>query len=135
PARRSSDLPPRVVVFMDEIEKAFAGTGTDLSGVKTEMTGTILTYMQDRGADGTIFLGPPGAAKSAVGKATGNTAGVPTIAFDLAAMESSLVGASSARLRTALKISDAVSEGRLLCISTCHSRAGLQPGRRRRFQP
>ncbi len=34
--------PPRVVVFIDEIEKAFAGTGTDLSGVKTEMTGTIL---------------------------------------------------------------------------------------------
>jgi len=39
--------PPRVIVFIDEIEKAFAGTGTDLSGVKTEMTGTILTYMQD----------------------------------------------------------------------------------------
>ena len=31
---------PRVIVFVDEIEKAFAGTGTDLSGVKTEMTGT-----------------------------------------------------------------------------------------------
>ena len=28
--------PPRVVVFIDEIEKAFAGTGTDLSGVKSE---------------------------------------------------------------------------------------------------
>jgi hypothetical protein len=36
--------PPRVVVFIDEIEKAFAGTGTDLSGVKAEMTGTILTF-------------------------------------------------------------------------------------------
>jgi hypothetical protein len=41
---------PRVVVFVDEIEKAFAGTGTDTSGVKTEMTGTILGWMQDRGA-------------------------------------------------------------------------------------
>ena len=51
--------PPRVVVFIDEIEKAFAGTGTDLSGVKTEMTGTILTYMQDREADGSVFIGPP----------------------------------------------------------------------------
>jgi len=30
---------PRIV-FLDEIEKAFAGTGTDLSGVKTELTGT-----------------------------------------------------------------------------------------------
>jgi hypothetical protein len=63
--------PPRVVMFIDEIEKAFAGTGTDLSGVKTEMTGTILTYMQDREADGLVFVGPAGAAKSAAAKATG----------------------------------------------------------------
>jgi len=84
----------RVVVFIDEIEKAFAEPGTDLSGVKTEMTGTILTYMQDREADGAVFIGPPGAAKSAAAKATGGTAGIPTIAFDLPAMESSLVGAS-----------------------------------------
>src|SRR5437667_8685407 len=27
---------PRVIVFVDEIEKAFTGTGTDMSGVKTE---------------------------------------------------------------------------------------------------
>ena len=56
--------PPRVVVFIDEIEKAFAGTGTDLSGVKTEMTGTILTYMQDREADGLVFVGPAGALRA-----------------------------------------------------------------------
>ena len=48
------------IVFLDEIEKAFAGTGTDLSGVKTEMTGTMLTWMQDTEADGLIFIGPPG---------------------------------------------------------------------------
>ena len=60
--------PPRVVVFIDEIEKAFAGTGTDLSGVKTEMTGTILTYMQDREVDGSVFIGPPGSCKSATAK-------------------------------------------------------------------
>jgi len=124
---------PRVVVFIDEIEKAFAGTGTDLSGVKTEMTGTILTWMQDREADGIIFIGPPGAAKSAIAKATGNTAGIPTIAFDLAAMQSSLVGASGDRLRTALKIVDAVSQGRTLFIATCNSIASLPPELRRRF--
>jgi hypothetical protein len=125
--------PPRVIVFVDEIEKAFAGTGTDLSGVKTEMTGTILTYMQDREADGLIFVGPAGAAKSATAKATGGTAGIPTIAFDLAAMESSLVGASTERLRTALKIIDAVSQGRVLFIATCNSIASLPPELRRRF--
>ena len=125
--------PPRVVVFIDEIEKAFAGTGTDLSGVKTEMTGTILTYMQDREADGIVFVGPAGAAKSAAAKATGGTAGIPTIAFDLPAMESSLVGASTDRLRTALKIIDAVSQGRMLFIATCNSIASLPPELRRRF--
>jgi hypothetical protein len=82
------------------------------------MTGTILTYMQDREADGIVFVGPAGAAKSAAAKATGGTAGIPTIAFDLSAMESSLVGASTERLRTALQIIDAVSQGRMLFIAT-----------------
>lgn len=125
--------PPRVVVFVDEIEKAFAGTGTDLSGVKTEMTGTMLTWMQDNEADGLIFIGPAGAAKSAVAKATGNTAGIPTIAFDLGAMQSSLVGGSGERLRAALKVVEAVSQGRALFIATCNSIASLPPELRRRF--
>jgi len=125
--------PPRVVVFLDEIEKAFAGTGTDLSGVKTEMTGTMLTWMQDTEADGLIFIGPPGAAKSAAAKATGNSAGIPTIAFDLGAMQSSLVGGSGERLRAALKVVEAVSQGRALFIATCNSIASLPPELRRRF--
>src|SRR3989475_1073099 len=69
--------------------------GTDMSGVTTEMTGTMLSWMQDHSADGLIFIGPPGAAKSAVGKAAGATAGIPTVAFDLSAMQSSLVGGSA----------------------------------------
>jgi len=48
---------PRVVVFVDEIEKSFGGTGTDTSGVKTEMTGAMFGWMQDRGADGIIAIG------------------------------------------------------------------------------
>lgn len=125
--------PPRVVVFIDEIEKAFAGTGTDLSGVKTEMAGTMLTWMQDHEADGLVFVGPRGACKSAAAKAAGGTAGIPTIAFDLTAMESSLVGASGDRLRSALKVVEAVSQGRALFIATCNSIASLPPELRRRF--
>jgi hypothetical protein len=124
---------PRLVVFVDEIEKAFAGTGTDMSGVKTEMTGTMLSWMQDRGADGTIFIGPPGAAKSAVAKAAGATAGIPTVAFDLSAMQSSLVGGSGERLRAALQVVDAISQGRSLWIATCNSITSLPPELRRRF--
>ncbi len=124
---------PRVIVFIDEIEKAFAGTGTDLSGVKTEMAGTMLTWMQDHEADGTIFIGPPGSAKSATAKATGGTAGIPTIAFDLTAMESSLVGASGDRLRSALKVVEAASQDRTLFIATCNSITSLSTELRRRF--
>jgi hypothetical protein len=124
---------PRVVVFVDEIEKAFAGTGTDMSGVKTEMTGTMLSWMQDRGADGLIAIGPPGAAKSMIAKAAGSTAGIPTVAFDLSAMQSSLVGGSGERLRAALQVVDAISQGRSLWIATCNSITSLPPELRRRF--
>jgi len=48
-------------------------------------------------------------------------------------MESSLVGASTDRLRTALKIIDAVSQGRMLFIATCNSIASLPPELRWRF--
>ncbi len=125
--------PPRGIVFVDEIEKAFAGAGTDLSGVKTELTGTILTWMQDRGADGILFLGPAGSAKSVTAKAAGNTAGIPTIAFDLGAMQGSLVGESGDNLRAALKVVDAVTNGRSLWIATCNSIGTLPPELRRRF--
>jgi hypothetical protein len=124
---------PRVVVFVDEIEKAFAGTGTDLSGVKTEMTGTMLSWMQDRDAEGIVLVGPAGTAKSAVAKAAGNTAGIPTISFDFGAMQNSLVGASGERLRAALQVVDAVSSGRSLWIATCNSIGVLPPELRRRF--
>ena len=48
-------------------------------------------------------------------------------------MESSLVGASTEQLRTALQIIDAVSQGRMLFIATCDSIASLPPELRRRF--
>jgi SpoVK/Ycf46/Vps4 family AAA+-type ATPase len=75
----------------------------------------------------------PGAAKSLVAKATGNTARIPTIAFDLGAMQNALVGASGERLRAALKVVDAVTNGRSLWIATCNSIGTLPPELRRRF--
>ena len=104
--------------------------GTDMSGVKTEMTGTMLSWMQDHSADGLIFIGPPGAAKSAVGKAAGATAGIPTVAFDLSAMQSSLVG-DRQETGAALQVVDAISQGRSLWIATCNSITSLPPELRR----
>lgn len=123
---------PRAVVFIDEIEKAI-GTGQDTSGVSQELLGNLLTWMQDNNADGCIFIGPPGAAKSALAKATGNEAGIPTISMDMGGMKNSLVGESGARFRTALKVIDAVSQKRTLFIATCNSIGILPPELRRRF--
>lgn len=124
---------PRAIVFIDEIEKALAGAGGDTSGTSQEMLGTLLSFMQDKNADGMLFIGPPGAAKSALAKAIGNEGGIPTIAFDISGMKGSLVGESGANIRQALKVVEAVSQGRALFIATCNSIGVLPPELRRRF--
>jgi hypothetical protein len=127
---------PNAVVFIDEIEKFLAGASGsvgDSSGVSQDQLGQLLSYMQDQNAAGCIFVGPPGAAKSAVAKATGNEAGIPTIQLDLGAMKGSLVGSSEHNLRNALKVVTSVSNGRSLWIATCNSIADLPPELRRRF--
>lgn len=124
---------PRTIVFIDEIEKALAGAGGDSSGTSQEMLGTLLTEMQDRNSTGLLFIGPPGAAKSAMAKAAGNEATIPTISFDMSGMKGSLVGQSGANMRAALKLVEAVSQGHALYIATCNSIGVLPPELRRRF--
>ena len=126
--------PPAVVVFMDEIEKMFAGAGTDLSGVKTELLGAFLTWMEDRKAMGSLFIGPPGSGKTMLGRAIGNEGQILTVGMDVAAMQSSLVGSSGENFRNGLKVVDAVSGGQpILVIGTCNSIGSLPPEVRRRF--
>ena len=129
--------PPRCFVFIDEGEKAFAGSsvgGGDSSGVAQNFLGNLLTEMQDQNYAGVIFVGFPGSAKSMVAKAAGATAGVPTIQFDLSAMKNSLVGASEGNLRRALATVKAVSQGRAYFIMTCNGIATLPPELKRRFR-
>ena len=124
---------PRAIVFIDEIEKSLAGASRDTSGVSQDQLGCILAYMQDYEVDGIILIGPPGAAKSAIAKAAGNEAGIPTIAFDLGAMKNALVGKSGEQTRGALRVIEAISQGRTLFIATCNSIGVLPPELRRRF--
>lgn len=127
---------PNAILFIDEIEKLLAGafgSGGDSSGVSQDQLGTLLGYMQDNNAVGCIFVGPPGAAKSAVAKAVGNEAGIPTIQMDIGSMKGSLVGSSEANLRNALKVVTSVSNGRSLWIATCNNISELPPELRRRF--
>jgi hypothetical protein len=123
---------PDGVVFTDEIEKIFAGFGTDSSGTTTKSVGALLSYMEDRKIAGSLFLGPAGSGKSALAKALGNEAGIPTVSADWAAMETSLVGATGENIRAALAIITAMFK-RPLFIATCNSFGALPPELRRRY--
>ena len=124
---------PNAIVFVDEIEKMLGGAKGDLSGVTQDQLGAVLSYMQDHAAAGCIFIGPPGAAKSAVAKAAGTESGIPTIQLDLGASKGSLVGQSEQQIRGALKVITAVSNSKSLWIATCNSITELPPELRRRF--
>lgn len=130
---KGSKREPRVVVFIDEIEKMIGGAERDSSGVSQDQLGQILSYMQDHNVEGMIFIGPPGAGKTAIAKAAGTTLGVPTIALDLGGMKGSLVGESEARVRAALKVITAVGSDQAIFIATCNSIGNLPPELRRRF--
>lgn len=124
---------PKAIIFIDEIEKAVAGAGTDMSGVKGEMHGTMLSWMQDSDIAGMLFIGLPGTSKSWFTKCGGNTFGRPTINFDLSGMQSGIIGSSGANLRQAQKTVDAISGSHTLAIATCNSINALSPELRARF--
>lgn len=126
--------PPRAVVFLDEIEKALAGAGTDSSGISGDYLGQLLSWMTDRRASGLLLVGPPGTGKSAIAKAMGGEGGIPTISLDLGGLKNSLVGASEERMRTALRVIDAVAaDGGAFVVATSNNIAALPPELRRRF--
>lgn len=128
--------PPRVIVFIDEGEKAMAGATHsvgDNTGISQDFMGTLLSYMEDNESDGAIFVGPTGTAKSAMAKAMGNEAKVPTVFLDLGAMKNSLVGASEHRLRYALKIIDAIGHGQVFFIMTSNNISKIPPEFKTRF--
>ena len=127
--------PPRAIVFVDEIEKQLAGAdGGDLSGVSSEMHGTLLAWMQNHRANGSIFIGPPGGAKSVTAKATGNEGDLVTVEFDMGGHKAGIVGESNARMRQSLKVIESISQGRSYWIATCNSIDKLSPELRRRFK-
>jgi len=64
---------------------------------------------------GVLLLGVPGTGKSAFARALGNEVGRPTLLLDLGALYGSLVGATEANVRQALKVADAMSPSILFC--------------------
>jgi hypothetical protein len=125
--------PPKVVCFIDEIEKALAGFKGDNTGVTQDQMTMLLTHMSKRKAQGAIFIGAPGASKTFFAEATGNEAGIPTINIDFGAMKSSRVGDSEQAMRMGLKMMDAVANSNQLFLGSCNSLGDLPPELQRRF--
>lgn len=124
---------PNAIVFIDELEKSINSNTNDSSGVSLDQLQNVLTEMTDTDAAGMLLLGVPGVGKSAIAKAAGRFAGIPTLKVDFGAAKGSLVGQSEAQIRTALKKIRAISSGRTLWIATCNSIAGLPAELRSRF--
>lgn len=128
--------PPSCVVWIDELEKAMAGSSgpvADSSGTSQDQLGQILCSMQNNSWAGMILPGPPGTAKSLFAKALGATHGIPCIQLDLGAMKGSLVGQSEQQIRQALKVILAVAGKNAYFIATCNRMENLPPELRRRF--
>lgn len=121
--------PPRLVIWLEELEKAFGASMTDSSGVSQDQVGTLLTWFQDKlNADlmsAMLLVGFPGTGKSAIAMATHNEAQCECVRMDIGAMKGSLVGESERKIRQALKTVDAICKGHILCLATCNSIANI----------
>lgn len=125
---------PTVILRVDEIEKQFAGNGTDSSGSTGKQLGEFLSWIEDKKVICTLELGVPGSSKSFAPWCIAGQYKKPLIKFDLAAMEDKLVGEGGKILRGAERTVEAISDGRIWLIATANSLRGLPPELISRFQ-
>ncbi len=125
---------PTLILRQDEIEKQFAGNGSDSSGTKGNLLGEWLTWVNDRRIICSLFLGVPGSAKSHTAYCIGGEFNRPVINYSIPGMEHEHVGMSSKHQRTAHKVLDAISDGRIWLIATANSLNGLPAELISRFQ-
>jgi hypothetical protein len=126
---------PDVVVWIDEIEKALAGSSgavADSSGASQAVLGSILTAMEQSGAEGMILVGPPGTGKSLSARVMGAAAGVPVIQLDPGRIKGSLVGQTEAQAAAAMAALRAMG-GRCYWVATSNGLATVPPELLRRF--
>jgi hypothetical protein len=125
---------PSLILFLDEVEKMFAGSG-NADGHKGELAGSFQTWTEDTGILGGAFVGIPGCGKTQIAKGIAGTFNRPLITFDVAEMQDKHVGESGARMRAAFKTIEAISGGgRILMIGTSNGMDNLPLGLRRRFE-
>lgn len=127
--------PPTCIVWLDEFEKMMAGAQSDSTGVSQDQLSWVLSWMENRGHDGALSVGPPGAGKSLMAQATAHTFGKPLVSWDLGAAKGSFVGESEKAIREQTKVIDTIAAGSAFIIATCNKLESLPPELRRRFKP
>lgn len=124
---------PRLVVWLDEVEKTGLGSLNDSAGVNQDQEGYLLQWLQDHDVYGMMLLGVPGSGKSAFCKAVGAEFGTVVIRLDLGALQAKHVGESQENLRHALKVIEAIGGNNTLWLATSNSIDKLSAAMRSRF--
>lgn len=124
---------PTVILRMDEVEKLFAGSGTDTSGSKTGLTGGFLKWTAEKKIAMAAFVGIPGSGKTEFIYALGNEYETPVIDFDIDAMQDKYIGNTGANFRAATATIDAIADN-VLIIATSNGLGSLPPEIRSRMK-
>jgi len=133
---------PRAVVFIDEIEKALGGLGSDggpgdNTGITQALLRMILTWMDGGGSrsrnQGCLLVGPPGTGKSLTGQNIAARHKLPMFTLNPGEAKQSLAGASEENYRVIFNTIDSVASGASIVIATCNKLDVLPPELRRRF--
>jgi hypothetical protein len=124
---------PTVVLRMDEIQRQFAGNDTDSSGVKGDLLGEWLTWVNDNDIYCSLFLGVPGSSKSHSIDCIAGEFDKPVIDYSISKMQDSLVGNSNKNMVGANHTVQSISDGRVWLIATANKLDGLPPELLSRF--
>lgn len=126
---------PKIIIFMDEIEKMFAGTGSE-DGNKAELAGAFQSWSEDNGIRGGALVGISGVGKTRTFEGLCGEYECPGIIFDVAAMQDKHVGESGARLRNAMATVMSVAGGKgsdVFALATSNGMDNMPLGMRSRF--
>jgi hypothetical protein len=125
--------PPTVILRMDEIQRQLSGNDTDSSGVKGDLLGEWLTWINDHDIYCTLLLGVPGSSKSHSIDCIAGEFDKPVIDYSISRMQDSLVGNSNKNMSVANNTVDSISDKNVWLVATANKLDGLPPELLSRF--
>ena len=129
----SGSKPPTVILRMDEIQRQLSGNDTDSSGVKGDLLGEWLTWVNDHDIYCTLLLGVPGSSKSHSIDCIAGEYEKPVIDYSISRMQDSLVGNSNKNMTVANNTVDSISDKNVWLVATANKLDGLPPELLSRF--